>query len=117
MENTISLNAHSYKLIKQREQGQTRSAVVSGVTYLMDTSYLETKEATNKVVRTQRKITVMVPVTIAGTVVLRPVSVQFILSRPVDVLTTEPNINSAVAELLTWIDGDTFTSEVLNNEI
>lgn len=83
----------------------------------MDTSYLNTKESNNSVVRSQRKITIMVPVTVAGTVALRPVSVQFILSRPTDVLINDSGVTSAFAEIRAWIGSGTFKDEILNNEI
>ncbi|DAD52490.1 coat protein [ssRNA phage SRR5467090_10] len=117
MDNSVTINAHKYNLTRQDPTGQIRSALVEGVPYSLTTAYQETKQGGVPVIRTQRKVTVQAPVTVNGTLVPRAIEVGFVLSRPLDVLVSNPDLGKAVAELKAWVNTDTFLDEILNNEI
>lgn len=117
MENSVTINTHKYNLTRQDPTGQVRSALVAGVPYSLTTAYQETKQGGVPVIRTQRKVTVQAPVTVNGTLVPRAIEVGFVLSRPLDVLVSNSDLSSAVAEFRAWVAGETFLDEVLNNEI
>lgn len=117
MENSITINTHAYKLTRQDPTGQVRSAIVSGVPYSITTGYQETKQGGVPVVRSQRKVTVQAAVTINGSTAQRAVEVSFVVSRPVDVPVSNPDLAAAIAEAKVWIATESFTNEILNNEI
>lgn len=117
MENSVTINSHAYKLTRQEPTGQVRSAIVGGVQYSLTTAYQNTKQGGVPVTRSQRKVTVLAPVTVNGSTVLRAIEVSYVLSRPMDVLVTDANLAAALAEVKAWISTATFTDEILNNEI
>jgi len=117
MENSVTINSHNYHLTRQDPTGQIRSTLVSGVPYSLTTAYQETKQGGVPVVRSQRKVTVQAPVTVNGTLTPRAIEVGFVLSRPMDVLVSNPDLLLAFAELKDWVNSEGFLNEVLNNEI
>lgn len=117
MENSVTVNAHAYKLTRQEPTGQVRSAIVDGVQYSLTTAYQSTKQGGAPVIRSQRKVTVLAPVTVNGSTELRAIEISYVVSRPTDVLVTNPNLVAALAEMKVWINTATFTDEILNNEI
>lgn len=117
MENSVTINTHTYHLTRQNPTGQVRSVMVEGVPYSLTTAYQETKQGGVPVIRSQRKVTVQTPVTVNGTLTPLAIEVGFVLSRPVDVLVSNQNLTAAFAEFKAWVNSDTFLGEVLNNEI
>lgn len=117
MENSITINSHAYKLTRQDPTGQIRSAIVSGVPYSITTGYQSTKQGGAPVIRSQRKVTVLAPVTLNGSTEQRAIEVSFVLSRPIDVSVGNADLAAAIAEAKIWIASESFVGEILNNEI
>lgn len=117
MDTKLTVNSHDYLLTRQLPQGNTRGRTVGGYPWVLDTSYQDTKEKSAKVVRTLRKLSVSIPITVNGVTTVRDVAFSFVCSRPVDVPADNSTLISAFAEIQAWIASEGFLAQVTNNEI